>query len=283
MIQVGISPWQQAASKFSADPQRRELLRHVPRRAEFEHLLGESEDYTWLPAGTLSSVPAAVALAEEIFEERRSGMKPNPYGFRSSDLLAATSYEDAPAFFDLALSDELVQLASDYMGEIPVLLKPRLWWTKPEGPDAKLGGTQMFHIGSRARPPVLRQAKFLFTMNEVDYDCGPFTFLRADISERIAVAIGYEIGEEVTDEVIYSFAQPNETMSLIGPPGTGLMVDTCRCFHFGRRASSKERLMLMIQFKRPAEAPVNDRVERSAAFIEKFGNDSVRMLMVPGW
>jgi hypothetical protein len=58
-------------------------------------------------------------------------------------------------------------------------------------------------------------------------------------------------------------------------------VDTCRCFHYGARARDKERLMLMFQFMRPQEAFDEDRLERSAAFSEKFGNDPVRKLIVP--
>jgi hypothetical protein len=272
-----------AASKREEDHRRRELMRHIPRRCELEHLVGESTGYAWLSAGPFSGVPAAVRFAHQALEERRLEAKTELHSFRGADLLAATRYEDAPRFFDLALSDEILQLACDYMGEIPILLKPRLWWTKPEEPDAKLGGTQLFHIGSRARPPVRRQAKFLFTMSDVDENSGPFTFLPADVSEKIARALRYEMGEEVSDEVIYSYARPTDTMRLVGPPGTGLMVDTCRCFHFGRRASSNERLMLMIQFKRPADGPEHDRVERSAAFLEKFGDDSVRKLVIPAW
>lgn len=270
-----------AAPKFDVNAQRRELMRHIPRRNELEHLVRESDGYAWLPAGAFSTLPAAVKFAQYVLEERRLEAKPDPRGFRSADLLTGTRYEDAPVFFDLALSDEIVQLASDYMDEIPVLAKPRLWWTTPMGPDAELGGTQMFHIGSRARPPALRQAKFLFTMTDVDEESGPLTFLPADVSAKIARAINYEIGVEVTDEEIYSYARPTDTMRLVGPPGTSLMVDTCRCFHFGRRASSQERLMLMIQFKRPMDMPEHDRVARSATFLKKFGNDPVRMLIVP--
>ena len=268
-----------ATPKIDVDGRRRELMRQIPRRSELEHLVRESDGYAWLPAGTLGALPAAVRFAHKIFEERRFAAKPDARTFRGADLLAATKYEAAPPFFDLALSDEILQLASDYMGEVPVLMKPRLWWTKPQGPNAEWGGTQLFHRGRINAPHIRRQAKFLFTMNDVDEESGPFTFLPADLSERILPS--YRWGEHVSDEEIYRHVRPAAVMRHVGPPGTALMVDTCRCFHYGRRASSKDRLMLMVQFMRQADVPEEDRVERSAAFIEKFADDPVRMLVIP--
>ena len=187
------------------------------------------------------------STSNQLLEAKRFESKTDPRTFRGADLLAATRYEDAPAFFDLALSDEMLQIAAEYMGEIPVLAKPRLWWTKPEayGP----GGPQLFHIGARARPVVVRQAKFLFAMSDVDQNSGPFTFLPLNISQEIVRAIDYEMGEEIPDEVIFSYAKPTDVRRFTGKAGTGIFVDTSRCFHFGRRQQSKERLILMIQYK----------------------------------
>ncbi len=251
------------------------------RLPELENLVPESAAYAWLPTGVLSPLRAAVAFAQTVFEERGLDVTPDARTFRGADLLAGTVYEDAPPFFDLALSDEILQVAADYMGEIPVLMKPRLWLTKPQGPEAQLGGTQLFHRGRPDAPHVRRQAKFLFTMNDVNEESGPFTFVPADVSERILP--GYRLGERVSDEEMYRHVPPTETTRLIGPAGTGLMVDTMRCFHYGRRASSRERLMLMIQFMKHTDAPEQDRVMRSAMFFEKFGKDPVRKLVIPAW
>jgi hypothetical protein len=167
------------------------------------------------------------------------------------------------------------------MGEIPVLAKPRLWWTKPDADNP--GGPQLFHIGARARPVVVRQAKFLIAMSDVDEDSGPFTFLPLKISDEIVRAIDYEMGEEVPDEVIFRYAKPSDVTRFVGKAGTGIMIDTSRCFHFGRRLQTKERLMLMIQYKWTKDVPLTDRVERSPAFYEKYGDDPVRSLAVPVW
>jgi len=60
-------------------------------------------------------------------------------------------------------------------------------------------------------------------------------------------------------------------MRLVGPPGIGLFVDACRCFHFGARA--KEQLMLMFQFVRPDDTPKGELADRSEAFSKSFGDD----------
>jgi hypothetical protein len=61
------------------------------------------------------------------------------------------------------------------------------------------------------------------------------------------------------------------------------VIDTSRCFHFGSRSRDKERLMIMFQFWSPIDLPPGqgDNLRRSAVFNEKFGNDPVRMLLIP--
>jgi hypothetical protein len=279
-VVAGVSA-QAAAETF--EPERQSLMRGVGRRADLHALVETTnvDGFAWPPKGLLPGVGAAIDFANQLLEAKRHESKTDPRTFRGADLLAATSYEEAPALFDLALSDEMLQIAADYMGEIPVLAKPRLWWTKPEayGP----GGPQLFHIGARARPVVVRQAKFMIAMSDVDESSGPFTFLPLNISQEIVRAIQYEMGEEVPDEVIFKYAKPSDVRRFTGKAGTGIFVDTSRCFHFGRRQQSKERLMLMIQYKWKKDVPITDRVERSPAFYEKYGDDPMRSLVVPVW
>jgi len=57
------------------------------------------------------------------------------------------------------------------------------------------------------------------------------------------------MGEEVADEIIFRYAKPSDVKQFTGKAGAAIVIDTSRCFHFGRRQQSKERLMLMIQYK----------------------------------
>ena len=255
----------------------------MARRTDLDPLVAacDVDGYAWIPEGLFAGLPAAIAFSHQILKTNRVARTTDPRTFRGADLLAATRYEDAPALFDIALSDEMLQIAAGYMGEIPVLAKPRLWWTKPEAYSP--GGPQLFHIGARARPVVVRQAKFLFAMSDVDEDSGPLTFLPLDISQKIVGAIDYEMGEEVADEIIFRYVKPTDVKRFTGKAGTGIVIDTTRCFHFGRRQQTKERLMLMIQYKWKKDLPTTDRVERSPAFYEKYSDDPVRSVVMPVW
>jgi hypothetical protein len=79
-------------------------------------------------------------------------VEPDSRTFRGADLLAGTRYDDAPAFFDLALSGEILQIAADYMGEIPLLMKPRLWLTKPQGSGPSSAERRCFIEAGQMRP-----------------------------------------------------------------------------------------------------------------------------------
>jgi hypothetical protein len=279
-VEAGLSVSRQVAPE-TFDAERKERMRRIIGRPDL-HALVETADvdgYAYPAPGLIKGVAEALDFSNQLLEAKRHESKTDPRTFRGADLLAAARYEEAPAFFDMALSDEMLQIAAEYMGEVPVLARPRLWWTKPEayGP----GGPQLFHIGARARPVVVRQAKFLFVMSDVDENSGPFTFLPLNISQEIVSAINYEMGEEIPDEVIFNYAKPSDVMTFTGKAGTGIFVDTSRCFHFGRRKQTKERLMLMIQYKWKRDVPITDRVERSPAFYDKYGDDPVRSLVVP--
>jgi hypothetical protein len=177
---VSLAP-QDAAETFDAE--RKDLLHSMVRRTDLDALVAacDVDGYAWPQKGLFTGVPAAIAFSNQLLGARRGASTTDPRTFRGADLLAATRYEEAPAFFDIALSDEMLQIAADYMGEIPVLAKPRLWWTKPEayGP----GGPQLFHVGARARPVVVRQAKFMIAMSDVDEQSGPFNFLPLNVAE----------------------------------------------------------------------------------------------------
>ena len=113
----------------------------------------------------------------------------------------------------------------------------RLWWTKPEayGPD----GPQLFHIGARARPVVVRQAKFLFATSEDDEQSGPVTFLPLDISQEI-VRASLRMGEE-SGEVTYALPDDEAGRGDLWP----LMANTALA------RSAKERMRNVLEIWAP--------------------------------
>ena len=212
----------------SAGEGRREQLRQLPARRELENLIKELAGYAWLPAGIFPALPACVEFAQKTFHDKSAEAVIDARTFRGADLLTGTRYEDAPPFFDLALSDEILQLAANYLGEIPVLMRPRLWLIRPQDPGTQLGGTQLFHRGRPDARHIRRQAKFLFTMNDVDETSGPFTFLPADVSEKILP--DYRMGDRVSDEEMYRHADPAQTIRFVSPAGSGSWLILCGVF-----------------------------------------------------
>jgi hypothetical protein len=254
---------------------RRQLTAAIPRKHELDHLVDEQLGYAKLPFGTIPAVAPAIKLAQRILGENRNMEWPE----NKRQLMVISQpnqYEDAPEFFDLALSDEVLQIASEYLGEVPRALRIKLWWTPV---NTKLTGSQLYHRDGMNW--LQRQAKFLFIMNDVDANCGPFTFLPADISMKVASSLGsIREQERVSDELVYHHANQGDAISLVGPAGTGAVVDTSRCFHFGARARGGERLMLMFSFMGSVDAYSSGGLRRSPGFEQRFGDDPVRKLVV---
>ncbi|MEX0803111.1 MAG: hypothetical protein WD688_07330 [Candidatus Binatia bacterium] len=259
--------------------ERRQLVRAIPRKSTLDKLIDERLGYGMLPVGSLDGMEAAVKFAQQVREEGRSTPAKKKRDYNPT-ILEPKRYEDAPAFFDLILSDNVLQIAADYLGEIPVLMGVKLWCTPPSHDLEDFKGSQMFHRDGRKW--LLRRVKFLINMDSVDNDNGPFTFLPADISQRVSESIGsMRTQGRVTDDLVYRVAKPSDNVSLIGPAGTGAAVDSSRYFHFGARVRRGERLLLQFHFLRRADAVHGGATERSPGFAARFGSDRIRELAIP--
>ena len=257
--------------------QRRRLTMAVPRRKEIEHLLDERTGYGRVTPELIPEIAAAVEFAQKVRDEKREpAKKKRDY---NPTILDAKHYEDAPALFDLALCDEVLQIATEYLGEIPILYNLKLWHTPPE-PTEMLKGSQLYHRDGRRW--LLRRVKFLINMSDVDADCGPFTFLPADVSNRVSRALGSMKNQDhITDEIVYRHTNSSKAVAMTGPAGTGAAINSSRCFHYGARARTRDRLMLQFQFLRIADAVEGGDIRRSAGFSERFGDDAFRNLVMP--
>lgn len=256
--------------------ERRRLVSMLPRKRELNNLVDDHLGYAMLPAGSIGTLPAAIKFTQQIRDERKLAPAKKKSDYNPT-ILDPKRYEEAPALFDLVLSDEVLQVAADYLGEIPVLLGIKLWCTPV---NDHLKGSQLYHRDSQKW--LLRRAKFLINMDDVDAECGPFSFLPADVSERVSQSIGtMKKQDRVADEVVYSDASPSDKISLIGPAGAGAVVDSSRCFHHGARVRRGERLLLQFHFLRLADAVHGGSTVRTSAFTERFGNDRIRELVVP--
>ena len=256
---------------------RRRLASAIPRGTEIDHLLDERAGYGLVTPELIPEIAAAVEFAQKVRDEKREpAKKKRDY---NPTILDAKHYEDAPVFFDLALCDQVLQIAAEYLGEVPILYNLKLWHTSAE-PAEMLKGSQLYHRDGRRW--FLRRVKFLINMSDVDADCGPFTFLPADVSNRVSRALGSMKNQDhINDEIVYRHTDPSKAVAMTGPAGTGAAINSSRCFHYGARVRRRDRLMLQFQFLRIADAVEGGDIRRSAGFTERFGDDAIRNLVMP--
>jgi hypothetical protein len=281
----GIRIEMQKLARFLRNPMKRirhrAALREIVRRPGLSGLLDERTGYGFIPRGTLPSLDKAVQFCREVLEERRN--KPELWPIPASKhhnypipILQPTEYGEAPAIFDLVLSDQVLQIVSEYFGEIPILQRINIWWT-PQ--NAETRGSQFYHRDTMSWSE--RQAKFFINITDVGPDEGPFTFLPANISDKIVRKFGYP-PDRVTDEVIFETASPSDQVAVVGPPGTACVLDSSRCLHYGSRCVGGERLVLMFNF-RPYLSPDRSPSIRSVSkeFAGRLRADPVRRLAFP--
>jgi hypothetical protein len=151
-------------------------------------------------------------------------------------------------FLQLGLNKDLVSIASEYLGFVPILSNINLWYSPNDGSSTE--GSQLFHLDWAD----IRQCKLFIPLKEIDDDTGPTTFLPAAESSKVANAVNYRLSNEsnrLEDEVVYSITDKSQVEKAGGEPGDIIFCDSCRCFHYGSRNALKPRSLLMIQYLSP--------------------------------
>jgi hypothetical protein len=168
-------------------------------------------------------------------------------------LFTRDTYQRHPEILELGLDRRLLALASDYIGSLPILRMIQVFWT-PRG-DGDFKGSQLYHFD---RPELgERQLKLMVNLVDVTPEDGPFTFVPANLSAKVA-ANERPDGGRYFDEQVYRHAPEENAYPLNGPVGTGVFVDTNRCLHYGARSRGKDRLILIAQYVR-ADRLLKDR------------------------
>jgi hypothetical protein len=190
--------------------------------------------------------------ADEVIAER-GGRAPvdGPRAF-FRNIIRVEDLERWPSFLDFITSSAVLATASEYMGMIPALSK-----TLPTGvrfvesgrhyddaPHLAPRGTMRYHIDPYNQPVVY----VIVLLQDMTPEMGPTTFLPASVSARVATELGYwSRGRpyELSDEEVYSVADPAEKIEFSYPRGTVLFVDTGHCLHYGSRDNPVPRFQIM--------------------------------------
>ena len=269
-------------------------------RDHFSELLDEnggliSKDYPRMHDGfvldTSMSLPhldEVLRAADELIVER-GGRQPVDDRYRAffRNLITEEDLGRWPALLDFVTSSQLLATVAEYLGFIPALSA-----TLPFGVRVVESGkhldslahlpprdSQVFHIDPYDHPMVY----VILLVRDCTPKSGPFTFLPASVSARTAKSLGYwSRGRpyRLSDEEIYSVADPEQKLELVYPRGTVLFVDTSRCFHFGARDGEVPRFQIMYGLTSVCRADFSETYMPRASYPVRPGDSRLRRLVL---
>jgi hypothetical protein len=184
-----------------------------------------------------------------------------------------------PELVEFALSDTLLGPVAQYLGMVPYLTRVDLVYSVSRGTDDKIE-SQLFHLDHEG----LRQLKYFIYVYDVGEPEGPFTFLPADTSFRVVNDVrvwrkrhggGRDVeSRRYLDDEIEAVGAAQDIVTVKGPAGSGVGVDTSRCLHLGSRVSPGSfRLVLYLQY-------CTTREITNVFDIDRFRHDPVKLLAV---
>jgi hypothetical protein len=250
-----------ATSPRDAIHRRRAVVTYNRRHPNTQ--LDRRDGYAILRPGSLPGGDEIIALSLRLFEEKKrkleaslgpdTALHAKKWAFLRS-VLTNHDLTEHSELVDFALSDDLLSLVTNYLGTIPHLNRVDLLYSVSHGGEEAIS-SQIYHLDPEGR----RQAKLFLNLREIGPDEGPFTFIPASASERVIKAIKHRRSTESEDatmlmgryfdDELAKVGGLDEAISVMGPAGSAVLVDTSRCLHCGSRVKpGTYRLCLYIQY-----------------------------------
>jgi hypothetical protein len=194
-------------------------------------------------------------------------------------LLKDEDLQQHPEIVEFALSDALLGAATRYLGMVPYLSRVDLMYSLPRGSDDNIA-SQLFHLDHEG----VEQVKVFIHLFDVGEREGPFTFIPADATTRIVGDVrslrkrrGSRQEVETrrySDDEIAAVNGQADIVTVKGPVGAGVAVDTSRCLHLGSRVEEGTfRLCLYLQYCATHELT-------NVYDVARFQGDPIRYLAV---
>ncbi len=165
-------------------------------------------------------------------------------------LAAGNEFARHPELLRFAVARPLLEAASRYLGTVPVVEGIALWWTPP---NESSKSSQTWHIDELAP----RQVKVQLNCTEVTAEQGPLHYIAASRSEQARAALGHR-GGRLSDADVDGTGAGGEVERVLGPAGSGVILDSSRCLHYGSRGNARDRLVLTFHYL-PLDAPTETR------------------------
>jgi len=224
---------------------RKQLAKDIMAEGKRRLFIPEEDGYRIFDPDDFQEIGPIVRYCAKVYQESRETfsaeyLQKHPTKKFLFPILEGVEFFRHPALLQLMVSRLFLDAAITYLGAVPRLAGARLCWSPKNETNRS---SQLYHFDYED----LKQVKVFINIFETKEDQGPFTFLPADISERVQRSIGRVIGR-VHDERIYEGGGRNQEVKLVGQAGSGAFVDTCRCLHYGSRLNQRDRVVLIIQF-----------------------------------
>ena len=152
----------------------------------------------------------------------------------------------------------LMNLISNYVGQVPVIFSATLTYTKPMPKNYDPINFQKFHVDMLDKSLL----HLVIPIKNISDKNGPFTYVDAPTSKKIMSNLNYQ-GGRIEDEYIHKYAKKSNIIKLCGSPGKAWLVSPYYCLHMGARVERGSRLMLIICYGSPNMAiEHSDRMHR---------------------
>jgi hypothetical protein len=221
---------------------RREASR-VNTASPYADFVDKRKAYRLFGPDTLPGIMEAVEAARQIFEKKVVNLSNAKKEF-FFNVLEESDFQDHPQLLGIANSEPFRAAATGYLQTVPDLSGIGVFYSPA---NSSLEKSQQYHTDDIDT----RQLKCFINVNAVGADNGPFTFIPADVSTAVRRQLNHQWrGRRLTDEEVLAHCKPDDAVSLIGQPGSGVFVDTSRCLHYGSRCRSGYRLVIMFQYTR---------------------------------
>ena len=141
------------------------------------------------------------------------------------------------------ITDPFVDVATKYLGTLPILESFQMWYS-PNDSD-ELIGSQLLHRD----PEDFRQLKIFIPIEDIEIENGPLNVIDKNESKilydnLIEKKIIKKRNQKIDDKYARNLNLTKNKILLKNYQCA--LVDTCSCYHFGSRKSSKPRKILFL-------------------------------------
>lgn len=225
---------------------RRKLAaRRVLAGSPWRGYVKRSSGYARIGPETIPRMEQLIATSKEIYEARKADLVvPDSEPF--INFLTAEDIARHPIFLGFGLSQPMVQIVTDYLGTVPRLHNISLFYTPAR---ERLANSQLLHLDK----PYVQLISAFINVIDIAPENGPLTFLPAAktrlFRERFRYDRHYFVGDgRVSGAEFSRIFQPDDLIALTGEAGSGAIVDTSNCLHYGSRTTAGARVLCVIQY-----------------------------------